>query len=311
VAIYCGYEIQLYDGTTGETRKTGSVYTFDNNDIDQIGPAKPRGEWEDYEIKVVGQHFTISRNGQVINEFDNTPGRQSDRGGDPSTTLRQFTQGYIGLQNHGGADTIQYRNVHVEDLSEGARGVVAPKPFTVSGVGPHTVEVRATDAAGNVEAKKTFDLEIGAVTPPGSTNANVVPLVPVPTAPGMLPAMIDTPASYRLGSLPTRITRATFARRGLSVPVVCTGAMTGSAKLTVTSSTARKLRLARTTLDSSDVRCYGPHTAKVTLKPSAALARQLARKGGPRTIKLALAVQMHDWGKPTQASRRSITLRLR
>src|SRR5690242_14278442 len=75
VAVYCGYEIQLYDGTDGETRKTGSIYTFDNNDIDEIGPAKPVGEWEDYEIEVRGMHFKISRNGQVIKEFDNTPGK--------------------------------------------------------------------------------------------------------------------------------------------------------------------------------------------------------------------------------------------
>ncbi len=33
VAIQCGHEIQLYDGQTGEERKTGSIYTFDNNDI--------------------------------------------------------------------------------------------------------------------------------------------------------------------------------------------------------------------------------------------------------------------------------------
>src|SRR5262249_54542457 len=51
VAIYCGFEIQLYDGPGPETRKTGSIYTFDNNAIEDIGPAKPRGEWEDYEVE--------------------------------------------------------------------------------------------------------------------------------------------------------------------------------------------------------------------------------------------------------------------
>ena len=29
---------------------------------------------------MVGQHYTIIRNGVVINEFDNTPGKQSSRG---------------------------------------------------------------------------------------------------------------------------------------------------------------------------------------------------------------------------------------
>ena len=159
VAINCGHEIQLYDGETGETRKTGSIYTFDNTTLDQAGidPAK-RGEWEDYEIEVVGQHYTIRRNGEVLNEFDNTPGKNSDRAGDPSTTLRQFTEGYIGLQNHGGADTMQYRNMRVEDLTPGVpKAEDGTGPFEVAGRGPHTIEVRTVDAAGN-EASETFDV---------------------------------------------------------------------------------------------------------------------------------------------------------
>ena len=52
-----------------------------------------RGTWEDYEIEVVGQTYTIRRNGEVINEFENAPGKNSDRAGDPSTTLRQFAAG--------------------------------------------------------------------------------------------------------------------------------------------------------------------------------------------------------------------------
>ena len=35
----------------------------------------PKGTWSEYEVKVVGQHYTIIRNGAVINEFDNTPGQ--------------------------------------------------------------------------------------------------------------------------------------------------------------------------------------------------------------------------------------------
>ena len=145
VAINCGHEIQLYDGETGETRKTGSIYTFDNNNLEQAGidPAL-RGTWEDYEIEVVGQNYTIRRNGEVINEFENSPGKNSDRGGDPSTTLRQFTRGYIGLQNHGVEDKMQYRNMRVEDLTPGApKAEDATGPFTVTGArsahdrGPH------------------------------------------------------------------------------------------------------------------------------------------------------------------------------
>jgi hypothetical protein len=72
--------------------------------------------WNNYELKVVGQHYTIIRNGVVINEFDNTPGKPSSRAGDPPTDLRQFASGFLGLQNHGDADLIEFRNIRVRPL---------------------------------------------------------------------------------------------------------------------------------------------------------------------------------------------------
>lgn len=116
VAISCGHEIQLYDGPTGEPQKTGSVYNFAPVTLDEAGVTE-KGEWNDYEIRVVGQTYTILRNGEVINEWENTPGQQSSRAGDPPTDLRQFTSGFIGLQNHGNNDLMEFRNVRVRDLS--------------------------------------------------------------------------------------------------------------------------------------------------------------------------------------------------
>jgi hypothetical protein len=247
----------------------------------------------------------------VIKEFDNTPGKQSDRGGDPSTTLRQFAQGYIGLQNHGGADDVQYRNVRVEDLSAGARGVVAAKPFTVAGKGPHTIELRSTDAAGNQEAKKTFPLEIGAVTPPGSTDngGSQPPLVLQNPISPTLPPMAVSPATATFGTVSSKISRATFAKKGVTVAISCTGAMDGSATLTVSKAVAKQLKLARTTLASTDAKCYGPHSIKVSLKPSSSLAKALARKGGPKSVQLTLNVQMRVFGKAPQTLTKTITLR--
>jgi PKD repeat protein/glucose/arabinose dehydrogenase/type 1 glutamine amidotransferase len=115
VAIFCGHEIQIYDGTTGEPQKTGSIYNFDPQPLANAG-VTPKNVWNDYEVKVVGQHYTIIRNGVVINEFDNTPGQQSSRAGDPPTDLRQFLKGHIGLQNHGDADVVEFRNVRVRSL---------------------------------------------------------------------------------------------------------------------------------------------------------------------------------------------------
>jgi len=115
VAIYCGHEIQIYDGETGEPQKTGSIYNFAPLGLDEAR-VTPKGQWNDYEIRVVGQHYTIIRNGVVINEFDNTPGKQSSRAGDPPTDLRQFLTGFVGLQNHGNNDLIEFRNVRVREL---------------------------------------------------------------------------------------------------------------------------------------------------------------------------------------------------
>jgi hypothetical protein len=115
VAIYCGHEIQIYDGETGEPQKTGSIYNFDPVPLSEARPT-PKNQWNDYELKIVGQHYTIIRNGVVINEFDNTPGKQSSRAGDPPTDLRQFASGFLGLQNHGDADLIEFRNIRVRAL---------------------------------------------------------------------------------------------------------------------------------------------------------------------------------------------------
>lgn len=115
VAIFCGHEVQIYDGAAGEPQKTGSVYNFDPVPAEQAG-GTPKDEWNEYEVRVVGQHYTVIRNGVVINEFDNTPGKQSSRPGDPATDLRQFTSGFVGLQNHGDADVIEFRDIRVRQL---------------------------------------------------------------------------------------------------------------------------------------------------------------------------------------------------
>jgi hypothetical protein len=115
VAIFCGHEVQIYDGTTGEPQKTGSIYNFDPIVLPGAG-TPPKGAWNNYEIRVVGQHYTIIREGVVINEFDNTPGKQSSRAGDPPTDLRQFAEGFLGLQNHSTNDVMDFRNIRVRSL---------------------------------------------------------------------------------------------------------------------------------------------------------------------------------------------------
>ena len=289
VAIYCGHEIQIYDDPDGsEQQKTGSIYNFKPRNLAQARPV-PKGEWTDYEIRVVGQTYTIIRDGQVINEFENAPGQQSSRAGDPPTDLRQFTSGYVGLQNHSTADAMFYRRVNVQDLDAGAR--TGTGPFKVTGQGSHVVEYRSSDFSGNVEAKRTLSLRIGSApqpSPPGS---------------GENPPVVDTPATFRLRSTASRLSWRTLAGRGLKVRVACTGAMTGQAALAVSKSTSRRLGLrGRTTLASRSVRCWGAQTRTVTLKPSKSLARKVRR--ARRAVTATLKVRMRDEGRTKTITRR-------
>ncbi|MFE2973444.1 OmpL47-type beta-barrel domain-containing protein [Streptomyces sp. NPDC059258] len=117
VAIKYGHEIQVNDRPDGDMYKTGSVYGFDRVGLGGAG-VTPKGTWNDYEIKVVGQHYEIYRNGVLINEFDNTGGQlfEPPRGDDPGTDGRRFASGYIGLQVHGVTDVISYRDIRIKEL---------------------------------------------------------------------------------------------------------------------------------------------------------------------------------------------------
>ncbi|WBB99912.1 DUF1080 domain-containing protein [Solwaraspora sp. WMMA2080] len=118
VAIKYGHEVQIFDGPVGDRYKTGSVYGFDGVDVDAAG-VTPKGTWNDYEIRVVGQHYSIFRNGELVNEFVNTPDLVFDppRADDPGGAGRQRTEGYLGLQVHGADDIVSFRNVRIAPLT--------------------------------------------------------------------------------------------------------------------------------------------------------------------------------------------------
>ncbi|MER7168849.1 family 16 glycoside hydrolase [Micromonospora sp. NPDC000207] len=118
VAIKYGHEIQILDRTDGDQYKTGSVYGFDQIDLDGAG-VTPKGTWNDYEIRVVGQHYSIFRNGELINEHVNDPAAvfTPPRSDDPGGAGRQNTHGYVGLQVHGATDIVSFRNIRVAPLT--------------------------------------------------------------------------------------------------------------------------------------------------------------------------------------------------
>ncbi|MGC4912790.1 OmpL47-type beta-barrel domain-containing protein [Streptomyces albogriseolus] len=116
-AIKFGHEIQVFDSPTGDMYKTGSVYGFDRVGLAGAGVTQ-KGTWNDYEIRVVDQHYEVYRNGVLINEFDNIGGLDFSppRSDDPGTDGRRYASGYIGLQVHGTTDVVSYRDVRIKDL---------------------------------------------------------------------------------------------------------------------------------------------------------------------------------------------------
>jgi len=117
VAIKYGHEVQVLDRPDGDMYKTGSIYGFDRVGLAGAGVTQ-KGTWNDYEIRVVDQHYSVYRNGVLINEFDNTGGQEfvPPRSDDPGTDGRRFASGYVGLQVHGTTDVISYRDVRIKEL---------------------------------------------------------------------------------------------------------------------------------------------------------------------------------------------------
>ena len=153
-AVACGHEIQINDGDA-DPQQTGSVYAFAPLDPRGARPT-PFGAWNDYEVRVAGggsYEVTVVRNGHVINHFLNTPGQSPATGAEPEhafpralyppTDVKQFSTGHFGLQNHGDADTIEYRDVRALPLGERRAAMRFRRRASA-----RTVRLRAIDAAG-------------------------------------------------------------------------------------------------------------------------------------------------------------------
>lgn len=97
-AVNNGYEIQIDDcDKKGLMFQTGSIYSF--HPATKLA-SKPAGEWNVYEITVIGQHYTIVLNGENVNEFDGKRG----------------IEGYIGLQNHDITSRVSFRSIKVKEI---------------------------------------------------------------------------------------------------------------------------------------------------------------------------------------------------
>jgi PKD repeat protein len=129
VAISQGYEVQIYDGETGEPQKTGSFY---NVKREELRAGSPAGHWNEYEIRAIGQQYTVILNGQVVNRVTGT----------------RELRGFLGLQNHDAGSRVHFRNLRVAEL--GTAPVVSAHAAPAAGASPLAVELSAvgTDPDG-------------------------------------------------------------------------------------------------------------------------------------------------------------------
>ena len=95
-AVRGGYEIQI-DNRGDATHMTGAIYEVA---AASHLVARPAGEWNHYRIEVTGQRYQVFLNGEKVNDFFGSRGRE----------------GFIGLQNHDPDSRVSFRNVRVTPL---------------------------------------------------------------------------------------------------------------------------------------------------------------------------------------------------
>jgi hypothetical protein len=110
VASHFGYEVQIDelgqpDGS--DKFRTGAIYDVDNQTF-SLQPARAVGEWNDYEIRVENDRFTVMLNGTQVTDFVNAdPNR-----GQPTTPA---VPSFIGLQNHF-ESRMAFRNIEFRSI---------------------------------------------------------------------------------------------------------------------------------------------------------------------------------------------------
>ncbi|WP_265522348.1 family 16 glycoside hydrolase [Oerskovia flava] len=134
VAVNQGYEVQI-DATDAADRTTGAIYTFQGADPEAVEASlKPVGQWNAYDIRVEGDRIRVYLNDTLVNDFTST---------DPA---RDLSSGFFGIQNHGGGETVSFRNIRIQELEEAADELAVSTEAQVRCLAGRThVAVRATN----------------------------------------------------------------------------------------------------------------------------------------------------------------------
>ena len=108
VAVDFGFEVQIdeFGAPDGQDiHKTGAIYRGDGRRDGEVltqKAARPVGQWNQYEIRVKGQNYTVLLNGDQVCLFDNP---YANRGAPSTSAVPTF----IGLQTHTGR--VAFRNI--------------------------------------------------------------------------------------------------------------------------------------------------------------------------------------------------------
>ncbi|TDE16032.1 ThuA domain-containing protein [Jiangella asiatica] len=162
-----GYEAQIEDNPDGgDPQKTGSIYNFATI-TDLL--AKPIGEWNTYEIRAVGQRYSVYLNGELVNTYT----------GDGSRAL----EGHLGFQNHHDGSDVEFRDVWIAEVEPSACPQPDPQATVVVGDVDSGVPNRA--AADGCTVNDLIDEERGWETP-GAFLRHVAEVLGVLVADGVI-----------------------------------------------------------------------------------------------------------------------------
>lgn len=94
---------QKYEVQVENTRRMAMIFSAKHDlNVDLVQKVlKPVGEWNEYDIKIVGSRIEVRLNGELVSTSDS------------ATVLKR---GYLGLQGEDGAH--EYRNIRIKDLSK-------------------------------------------------------------------------------------------------------------------------------------------------------------------------------------------------
>jgi choline dehydrogenase-like flavoprotein len=115
VAVDFGFEVQIDalgrgDPPPGQSvdkkfRTTGAIYNIPNQTLDESVLAKAPGQWNEFEIRVKDNRFTVFLNGQQKTDFVN---------GNPNRGKADAASRFIGLQTHTGR--VLFRSIEIKEL---------------------------------------------------------------------------------------------------------------------------------------------------------------------------------------------------